>query len=50
MGTSVYVEPRQRDNFIFDMGPGSIANYLAAGVSLQSSERYLPHPSALGPR
>ena len=34
MGTSVYVELGNGDNFIFDMGPGSIANYLAAGVSL----------------
>ena len=34
MGTSVYVELGNGDNFIFDMGPGSIANYLAAGVPL----------------
>ena len=34
MGTSVYVELGNGNNFIFDMGPGSIANYLAAGVSL----------------
>ena len=34
MGTSVYVELGNGNSFIFDMGPGSIANYLAAGVSL----------------
>jgi hypothetical protein len=32
MGTSVYVELGNGKSFIFDMGPGSIANYLAAGV------------------
>jgi ribonuclease Z len=32
MGTSVYIELGNGDNFIFDMGPGSVANYLAAGI------------------
>ena len=34
MGTSVYVELGNGQSFIFDMGPGSIANYLAAKVPL----------------
>ena len=34
MGTSVYVELGNGKSFIFDMGPGAIANYLAAGISL----------------
>src|SRR5262245_21488371 len=34
MGTSVYVELGDGQSFIFDMGPGSIVNYLAAGISL----------------
>jgi ribonuclease Z len=34
MGTSLYVELGNGDNFIFDFGPGSIANYLASKVPL----------------
>ena len=34
MGTSIYVELGNGKSFIFDMGPGSIANYLASGISL----------------
>jgi len=34
MGTSVYVELGNGQSFIFDMGPGPIANYLATGVPL----------------
>ena len=34
MGTSVYVELGNGKNFIFDFGPGSIANYLASRVPL----------------
>lgn len=44
MGTSVYVELGNGDNFIFDMGPGSIANYLAAGVPLNRlNDVFLTH-------
>ena len=44
MGTSVYVELGNGDNFIFDMGPGSIANYLAAGVPLNRlNDIFLTH-------
>jgi ribonuclease Z len=34
MNTSVYVELGNGDNFIFDIGEGSIANYAAAGLAL----------------
>jgi ribonuclease Z len=44
MGTSVYVELGNGDNFIFDMGPGSIANYLAAGIPLnQINDIFITH-------
>jgi ribonuclease Z len=44
MGTSVYVELGNGDNFIFDMGPGSIANYLAAGIPLnQINDIFVTH-------
>ena len=34
MGTSVSVKLGNDKNFIFDVGPDSVANYLAAGVPL----------------
>jgi ribonuclease Z len=44
MGTSVYLELGNGDSFIFDMGPGSIANYLAAGVPLNRlNDIFLTH-------
>lgn len=44
MGTSVYVELGNGSNFIFDMGPGSVANYLAAGVPLnQINDFFVTH-------
>jgi ribonuclease Z len=44
MGTSVYVELGNGKNFIFDMGPGSVANYLAAGIPLnQLNEIFITH-------
>jgi ribonuclease Z len=44
MGTSVYVELGNGNNFIFDMGPGSVANYLAAGVPLnQINDIFITH-------
>ena len=49
MGTSVYVELGNGDSFIFDMGPGSIANYLAAGVPLNRLNNIFLDPFALGP-
>jgi ribonuclease Z len=44
MGSSVYVELGNGSNFIFDMGPGSIANYLAAGIPLnQLNDIFITH-------
>jgi ribonuclease Z len=44
MGTSVYVELGNGKSFIFDMGPGSIANYLAAGVPFnQINDIFVTH-------
>ena len=44
MGTSVYVELGNGKHFIFDFGPGSIANYLAARVPLnQINDIFLTH-------
>jgi ribonuclease Z len=44
MGTSVYVELGNGKNFVFDMGPGSIANYLAAGIPLnQINDIFITH-------
>jgi ribonuclease Z len=34
MNTSIYVELGNGDNFVFDIGEGSVANYNAAGVAL----------------
>jgi ribonuclease Z len=34
MNTSIFVETGNGDNFIFDLGEGSIANYIASGISL----------------
>jgi ribonuclease Z len=44
MGTSVFVELGNDDSFIFDMGPGSVANYLASGIPLnQLNNIFLTH-------
>lgn len=44
MGTSVFVELGNGHHFIFDFGPGSIANYVAARVPLnQINDIYLTH-------
>ena len=37
--TSIYVELGNGDNFIFDIGEGSVANYTAAGVSLNQMKK-----------
>lgn len=34
MNTSLYVELGNGDSFVFDLGEGSLANYIAAGVAL----------------
>ena len=44
MGTSVYVELGNGKNFIFDMGPGAIANYLSAGIPFnQINDIFITH-------
>ncbi len=34
VNTSIYVELGNGDNFVFDMGEGAVANYVAARVAL----------------
>ena len=44
MGTSIYVELGNGKNFIFDFGPGAIANYFAARVPLnQINDIFITH-------
>ncbi|RKZ44363.1 MAG: MBL fold metallo-hydrolase [Gammaproteobacteria bacterium] len=38
MNTSIYVELGNGSNFIFDIGEGSVANYVAAGVALNEMD------------
>ncbi len=38
MNTSIYVELGNGDNFVFDMGEGAVANYVAARVALNQIE------------
>jgi ribonuclease Z len=39
MNTSIYVELGNGDNFVFDIGEGSVANYVAARVALNQLKR-----------
>ncbi|CAM4053263.1 guanitoxin biosynthesis MBL fold metallo-hydrolase GntH [Vibrio neonatus] len=44
MNTSIYVELGNGDNFVFDIGEGSVANYVAAGVALNEIKHvFLTH-------
>ncbi len=44
MNTSIYVELGNGDNFVFDMGEGAVANYVAARVSLnQIKQVFITH-------
>lgn len=44
MNTSIYVELGNGDTFIFDMGEGAVANYLASGISInQPNDIFLSH-------
>ena len=44
MNTSIFVELGNGANFVFDMGEGAIANYLAAGIALnQLTEIFITH-------
>lgn len=39
MNTSIYVELGNGDNFVFDIGEGSISNYVGAGVALNELDK-----------
>ena len=39
MNTSVFVQLGNGENFIFDLGEGSIANYLAGGFALNELDK-----------
>jgi len=39
MNTSIYVKLGNGDNFVFDIGEGSVANYVAAGVALNELKK-----------
>jgi len=44
MNTSIYVELGNGDNFVFDMGEGAVANYVAARVALnQIKQVFITH-------
>jgi ribonuclease Z len=44
MNTSIFVELGNGDNFIFDIGEGSVSNYIAAGVALnQLNKIFITH-------
>ena len=39
MNTSVFIELGNGDNFVFDIGEGSVANYIAAGLALNELDK-----------
>jgi ribonuclease Z len=39
MNTSIFIELGNGENFVFDIGEGSVANYIAAGVSLNQLDK-----------
>ena len=39
MNTSIWVELGSGDNFVFDLGEGSVANYVAAGVAINQLDK-----------
>ncbi|GEM81433.1 guanitoxin biosynthesis MBL fold metallo-hydrolase GntH [Vibrio superstes] len=39
MNTSIYVELGNGDSFVFDIGEGSIANYVASGIALNELDK-----------
>jgi len=41
MNTSIYVELGNGDNFVFDMGEGAVANYVAARVALTGTDEHV---------
>jgi hypothetical protein len=44
MNTSIFIELGNGDNFMFDLGVGSVANYIAAGLALNQLDKiFLTH-------
>jgi len=43
MNTSILVQLGNGENFIFDLGEGSVANYIAAGFALERTRQGLHH-------
>lgn len=39
MNTSIFIELGNGENFVFDIGEGSVANYIAAGVALNQLDK-----------
>lgn len=39
MNTSIFIELGNGDNFVFDLGEGSVANYVAAGVAINQLDK-----------
>ena len=39
MNTSIWIELGSGDNFVFDLGEGSVANYVAAGVAINQLDK-----------
>jgi hypothetical protein len=44
MNTSIFIELGNGDNFVFDLGEGSVANYIADGLALNQLDKiFLTH-------
>jgi len=39
MNTSIFIELGSGDNFVFDLGEGSVANYISAGLALNQLDK-----------
>jgi len=39
MNTSIFIELGNGDNFVFDIGEGSVANYISAGLALNQLDK-----------
>lgn len=39
MNTSIFIELGSGDNFVFDIGEGSVANYISAGLALNQLDK-----------
>jgi hypothetical protein len=44
MNTSIFVQLGNGENFVFDIGEGSVANYVSAGCALDEIDKvFVPH-------